>query len=48
MLGNTLIDNSQNLKLVDTLKETFDDKDKRPHFDVSQKQMIVWEDEKEL
>ena len=29
-------------------KETFDDKDKRPHFDVSQKQMIVWEDEKEL
>lgn len=29
-------------------KETFDNKEKRPHFDVSQKQMIVWEDEKEL
>lgn len=29
-------------------KETFDDETKRPHFDVSQKQMIVWEDDKEL
>ena len=29
-------------------KETFEDKDNRPHFDVSQKQMIVWENENEL
>lgn len=29
-------------------KETFYDETKRPHFDVSQKQMIVWEDENEL
>ncbi len=29
-------------------RETFDDKNKRPHFDVSQKQMIVWDKETEL
>ena len=29
-------------------RETFDNKEKRPHFDVSQKQMIVWENENEL
>lgn len=26
----------------------FDDKDKRPHFDISQKSMIVWKDEEDL
>lgn len=29
-------------------KEIFDDETKRPHFDVSQKQMIVWKDEADL
>jgi len=29
-------------------KTTFDDEKKRPHFDVSQKQMIIWEREEEL
>ncbi len=29
-------------------KTTFDDEKKRPHFDVSQKQMIIWENEEEL
>lgn len=29
-------------------KEVFDSPDKRPHFDIAQKSMIIWQDENEL
>ena len=29
-------------------KDVFDDKDKKPHFDIAQKSMIIWDDEKDL
>ena len=34
--------------IISCRKEEFDNPDKRPHFDILQKTLVVWEDEKDL